>query len=360
MAKKDQTTILFVTDRSVSVHGEKTKAKLFLFPIELAEGGKIKDKQAFTAFLTQELEDVLKKSKTCLIILGRGVLYQVAVEKDTSGQDKTLQAFFQALPFGPQNALQKTIRTEKKDYLLVTNKDYVTALLDALHSLQKQVLAVVPLSLFSDDVDQEELSPELVKEVMNKQALFSSGDFLADSQSQDDVVDQPEEEKQTFVEPERGEVYTRETSLNGFRIVVIIAVLAFAVLAVALGIFRLHHQIATVPVQNTPTVTVTPTPTPAITKDQLKVQVLNGTGQAGQAGRVKDTLQALSFTSVDTGNAEVDDTTDTIVTFSARVSDQIQKEVTEALKKTFTNVVTHTATDAKPSFDISITTGTEK
>lgn len=50
-----------------------------------------------------------------------------------------------------------------------------------------------------------------------------------------------------------------------------------------------------------------PSPTPtivALERADLKVQVLNGTGEAGAAGTGKDLLEALGYEEVDTSNAD--------------------------------------------------------
>lgn len=59
----------------------------------------------------------------------------------------------------------------------------------------------------------------------------------------------------------------------------------------------------------TPTVAPAPTavPTPAIDKTTLKIQVLNGSGTAGEAGKMKSLLEEKGYTVVGTGNAKTYD-----------------------------------------------------
>lgn len=55
----------------------------------------------------------------------------------------------------------------------------------------------------------------------------------------------------------------------------------------------------------TPEPTLTPTPTPApILRSDLKVQVLNGSGVPGRAGKVEEFLKGLGYQVLDTGNAK--------------------------------------------------------
>lgn len=103
-----------------------------------------------------------------------------------------------------------------------------------------------------------------------------------------------------------------------------------------------------------------PTPEPtattvAVSKDNLKVQVLNGTGVAGEAALLQTKLKNLGYTNVDTGNA-TETTTTTTVAFGSTVSQDVITEVTSLLKKTYTSVVT--SNTAPTGFDIQITVGT--
>lgn len=54
----------------------------------------------------------------------------------------------------------------------------------------------------------------------------------------------------------------------------------------------------------TPTPTFTPTPTPSIKKEDLKIQVLNGSGIAGKASEMKDILKKKGYSEIITGNAD--------------------------------------------------------
>ena len=52
---------------------------------------------------------------------------------------------------------------------------------------------------------------------------------------------------------------------------------------------------------------LSPTPTVAVKRSALSVQVLNGSGLSGAAGKVKDLLESLGYVNVSTGNADRND-----------------------------------------------------
>lgn len=109
--------------------------------------------------------------------------------------------------------------------------------------------------------------------------------------------------------------------------------------------------------------TPSPTQTPEessepVDKAQIKIQVLNGTGIAGEAGILSDALEELGYTEVTTGNASDDSATDTLVTFGSGVGNATVSEITKELNGMYTSVKTNTGDTG--DYDIQITTGTRK
>lgn len=103
-----------------------------------------------------------------------------------------------------------------------------------------------------------------------------------------------------------------------------------------------------------------PTPTPAaVDKAQVRIQVLNGTGIAGEAGILSDQLKNLGYTEVKTGNAASQSETDTTVTFSTTLSQDVITEITEKLNGLYTSVKTNTGSTSA-DFDVEIITGLRK
>ncbi|CAN5298689.1 hypothetical protein BH10PAT1_BH10PAT1_2780 [soil metagenome] len=108
----------------------------------------------------------------------------------------------------------------------------------------------------------------------------------------------------------------------------------------------------------TPAPTSTPSASPS-DKTQINISVLNGTGVAGEAGVLSDALTSLGYTSITTGNAPTQDSTDTQVTFSSTVGSDVTTEITAKLNALYTNVTTNNST-LPSGTDIQITTGSRK
>jgi len=149
----------------------------------------------------------------------------------------------------------------------------------------------------------------------------------------------------------------------GMKIAILVALL-LVIGGIAWFLLSSDNPFSSAKITPTPTVsalqevpTDVPSPTPmAVSKDQLKVQVLNGTGIPGEASFLQKAMQDLGFKLIDTGNADTKDYTKTEVSYSSNVSDDVKAEVSAKLQSMYTTV---TVSDSAPSgVDIKVITGT--
>lgn len=106
----------------------------------------------------------------------------------------------------------------------------------------------------------------------------------------------------------------------------------------------------------------TPTEKPKIDKKTLKIQVLNGTGTPGQAGKVVDALKEAEFNpeNIDAANAESYDFTQTNIV-SKKEYEQVADEIKTTLKSLFDSIKIETSyLEDNNKYDIIITTGGKK
>lgn len=116
----------------------------------------------------------------------------------------------------------------------------------------------------------------------------------------------------------------------------------------------------------TPTVTQSPEASPsptaspaAVDKTKLKIEVLNGTGVPGEASFLKGKLEELDFKDIDAGNADSQNATETVATYSRELSPAVVDEITAMLEEVYETVRTRRSTQAG-DYDVSITTGPRK
>ncbi len=117
------------------------------------------------------------------------------------------------------------------------------------------------------------------------------------------------------------------------------------------------NMVETVPTE--PTASASPSATPkAADKEDVKIQVQNGTGITGEAAYLETQLKGLGYTEVAVGNSAKQDLTATQVSFGSSVDSTIVSEITTKLKALYQSVTT--TTSASTTYDIVIVTGLRK
>lgn len=104
----------------------------------------------------------------------------------------------------------------------------------------------------------------------------------------------------------------------------------------------------------TPEPISTPTPEP-VAKEDVTIEILNGTGIAGEAGYLQGKLKELDYEKIEVGNAPSTDNTDTTVTFKKDLSTTVVDEIKKELEEIYKNVVVKTSSTQES--DIVIVTG---
>lgn len=125
------------------------------------------------------------------------------------------------------------------------------------------------------------------------------------------------------------------------------------------GISKLDAVVVPSPVATVEAVAVaTPTtaPTTTIKKADLKVQILNGSGISGEAGKAKTLLLGLDYKNIDTGNASTSDFTQTEIAIKAASKD-ILATVIKDLSSKYSAVEASKPLVATSKYDLVITIG---
>lgn len=108
---------------------------------------------------------------------------------------------------------------------------------------------------------------------------------------------------------------------------------------------------------DTPTETPSPTPTGegTVERQDISIQVLNGSGIAGEAGKVADFLKEKGYTEVTTGNADTYDFTDVTIRAGAE-NKKLAEQIKADLASDYTVVKVETA-DIKEAVDVVVIIG---
>lgn len=110
------------------------------------------------------------------------------------------------------------------------------------------------------------------------------------------------------------------------------------------------------PIENKATATPVATKSPEpVKRDDVSIEIKNGTGITGEAKLLSDKLKALGYKDITAGNADKTDYTETVVTFSKTLSQTVQDEIKKELEGFYKEVSVKTS--STQSKDVSIITG---
>jgi len=180
--------------------------------------------------------------------------------------------------------------------------------------------------------------------------------------------EKPKEEKKEEVkeEPKSEPRKATEEKKSLWYIFWIMIPVAIIVGALAGGVFYFLNSVNKNAPSSTPTPIESSLPTPssspsaAVDLSKYQIKVLNGSGIAGEAGRVQDILTSAEFKVSGTGNAETYDFTDTILQVRDKVEPAFITELTKTLSKTYS---VSDKTEALPSgetADVIVLVGSSK
>lgn len=112
------------------------------------------------------------------------------------------------------------------------------------------------------------------------------------------------------------------------------------------------------PVASDAAVITSPTPSP-VDLALYRVQVLNGSGQAGEAGVVEEILLAEGFSDIDLGNADSYDYVSTEVQLAEDTPSQVYAEIERALNSDYVLSLSADRLNSNSEYDVLIIVGSE-
>lgn len=306
------------------------------------------------------------KNQKVLLILSEDVIVQKTLEVLDADKKKKEEEFIKEVPIEEEKQLRMVLADDKNTYFLATSEDLINPLSEALSNVGSQLLMVVPVSLFDHLSDKNEITTLEAQKILENIKALKFGDFLTQGE---EVVQKPatteiqkKTEAQREEEPPKEKLFTLNFFILQFIIIIATALLVFAGLisgVLEIKFDKLQSFLTYSLPTPTPTITPAPTEVPveAVPKEELTIQVLNGTGTPGQAGSVRDLLKEAEFKNIEVADKDVQsEDRETLVVLSQKVSDDEQKEIKKILEDNFASV--SAKVDKKLSdFDIVITTG---
>lgn len=179
-----------------------------------------------------------------------------------------------------------------------------------------------------------------------------------DKEEESDKEAEGTKEEET-IEEEIKEVKKGNVVISKKFLLLILFIIALISLVIG-GIYRFRSQVGENPSpspSSAPTVNTEPVATPSgdVKLSDYKVRVLNGSGVAGRAGDVADSLKEAGFAEIETGNAENYDYTDTEVQLKKDIPTGVFDAIKAALGEY--TVVKGDALKESSDFDVVVIVG---
>lgn len=361
--------IVFLKRNSLEVYSQKLQGvqSRLNFPPEFEKDQEIIDIQKFEQLISSFLTKLNLKEKKVIIAISAENLFEKTLPLSTvAKENEETEKFFKEIPFDEPKIAKKQLRTKNGLNLIATNKNLYQAILHVLQKEGSEIEAVVPVSMFG--ITSQVLTRDDVKKITANSQMLKEANFLTENPEIKSTSRQ-ESEKNGAQEDETSDEKTKPRISPVVKIGIILILIGIAVTAVL--IFK--KGFIESPNRNQST------PSPALSSDQslpeldekdleatseaqdsnkvdITIQILNGSGIAGQAQIVKNSLTSLNYSQIEVGNAKNQDAQSTKVTYSKEVPQSYILEIKAELEKLLRGVETK-ATEEEQEFDIIITTG---
>lgn len=365
MLFSNSSIIVYLKRSSLEVYSQKSEgvqARLD-FPPNYQKDQEILDVEKFEQLIANFLSKLNLKDKKIIIAISADNLFEKTIPlSDKAKEDAAANKFFEEIPFDPQKIVKKQIRTKNGLNLIAANKNLFESIVHVLQKLESEVHAVVPVTMFG--ISSLALTRADEKKITSNSELLKTSNLL----SAEPTIEQSRKTEQTDENSQKKSKFSP----------VVILGIGFIIIGIAVAAFLLFKQgkiSKIIPINNKPSETSSPSPKqsaplPQIDvenldasrqaqispKNNIKIQILNGSGIAGQASQVQIALESLSFSQIEVGNAPSQDITATKIEYAKGTAQTYVDEIKLELEKTFTSVETAESPEIQ-DFDIIIITG---
>lgn len=352
--------IVYLKNKSLEFYKEGVEEKAWLeFPKETISDQEIKDQPGLEKLIFEFLAQTGLEKQQALILLSSEVSFQKIVPAtDSENEQFEVKKFLEQIPFDTPTIATKLIRTDTNLNIFATNKNLFFGIKNILEKYGWKIMAVVPVAIF-EDLSKESLKPEEVIRILNDGKLIKNSDFLNEAK---------------FNEPTK-KISPKTLLLSILLVLILGGVLGFLIIKLNLlgklpflNTYNKQTQETTSSsaqikesspeAKLTSDASLSAKVSPNFDKQQARVQILNGSGVAGQATKLKDRIASLDYKNIQTGNSTLSGQLETTVTYTPLIPTQTREELNNLLNSLLEKVVVNEG--SLDNLDILIVSGQSK
>ncbi|MEK7573859.1 MAG: LytR C-terminal domain-containing protein [Patescibacteria group bacterium] len=330
------------------------------FPPELVRHAEIVNEKKFKEELQKFLEGLSLKKGKGIILLSKELVYVSDININNKNEEDETSKFTASLPLVRSNIATISLHNKNKIQILAANRKLYECVEEILKMNDIEIFSIAPVSVFDFRINDHELTPQDAKKIAGAKKKLRGYNFLQsreNPQIEDEDTDTKEEP-----EEEIGRKSTRKQYVFlALSVLLLAGTIGYLLLwsnTITNPWFKKPENLQTKPKAVTiPTITSQPSPAakPTIEKSAIKIQILNGSGVEGQAGKLSNLLQEAGYSNVTTGNIS-DFEQRTTIMYKKLVPKDMLTDITDTIKNDFPDPTLQEASKSA-EFDILITTG---
>lgn len=353
-SNKEERVIIYFDRGSISFYRSNAPVVKVEFTADIVRDLEIKDRQKLNEQIKLFVESNKLPPSRALLVISPNVTFEKDLPETLKGKDDEVKRYVDSVPF--ESVAYEVFKQNKITRVFVVNRDLIESVRGAFGMQKIVVEAAVPASLIGEPIaldkgfTQETGNAFLKRYVNLKQyTLFGIQPAVKEDGTSNSTQDQAQSTKKRKI---------AYIAIFAIGISFLVGVLSYYFYFLP----RMYSQ------KKTPVVTtITPSPTPVPTevpsstesaqldRNSVTLQVLNGSGVAGQADLVKKLLNSFGYNNIETGNAQTQRARTTLVIFSKTLPQEIRTQILTEMEELFVDVSSQEATS--PQFDIVIITG---
>jgi len=362
MFNHSPTVILYLKWNSLELYRESRKIASLEFPVEIVNHIEILDQEAFLKLLTVFFEKQPIVKEEAVLLLEEKVTFYKAIpkSKDNKGISRdVILSFFESVPFGSEIIGKKIIQTPEGLQLFAVNKKFIETIKEVYEQKEGKIHTASSDVFF--DNKSESLSPVVLNQIQQNINKLEQVNFLDDDFEK--ILQKIAPDKEYANQPNSS--HRKPGLKKQFITLAVICMVFIGAIVFALvqtGVIKMpKSEKKIVKSQVKPTIILTPkkeetnSSASANLKKAMKVQILNGSGIEGQAGKIKEQLQKIGYEDFELGNATTT-STESALFVSPNINQSTFEELFSSLSTIVPGKININKTDT-PAFDIIIITG---
>ncbi len=354
----NKTFICYLNSSSFEIFANNSSYK-FPFTPELIQYSELVDENKFTEAFLQFIDKLNLNKLSSVIFLSPKIVFTSELNVESKDESESVKTFLTSVPFVQNNITNFIVKNNNKSTIYATNRKLYEIVTKLFKGKNIEIYSVTPISVFLNISENQDLTYQDLKNATKQKKVLKQYNFL---QNKHKVGYNNTKNSEEF---HHNEKINKNTSMQYIMLILSLFLLGGSILYLLIwsGVisYPQYKNSAKIPSRaivpaSTSLVTTKPSPTiKPLDKSSIKIQILNGSGISGQAGKLSLILQNEGYKNITTNNASNSGELTNMLYFR-NIPVSNAKEIADSLKEELLNIAMQETTRSA-EFDVIITTG---